>query len=315
MKYLFLTLSILSISFFSISQPKKPTLMVLPSDNWCVQRYFISEFDNQGTKMKVPNYKQAFQEDGEIGQVISKIGSILVERGFPLKDAEQEIRNLEQQSAEEVVTGSSISGASLAESPLDKLRKRAKADIIIQIWWSINKTDKGKSVNFTLEALDAYTSKKIASSTGTGTPSMNDPIPVLLQKAVLTNVDLFTAQLQQHFTSMIDNGREIIIRIKRWQNWNNNLETEYGGKELSDVINSWLQKNTIKGKFNITDVSENMMNIEQAKIELFDEQNKQIDARIFTRELQKYLKAQPYNIDSKLMTRGLGEAILVLGEK
>ncbi len=289
--------------------------MVLPSDNWCVQRYFISEFDNQGTKMKVPNYKQAFQEDGEIGQVISKIGSILVERGFPLKDAEQEIRNLEQQSAEEVVTGSSISGASLAESPLDKLRKRAKADIIIQIWWSINKTDKGKSVNFTLEALDAYTSKKIASSTGTGTPSMNDPIPVLLQKAVLTNVDLFTAQLQQHFTSMIDNGREIIIRIKRWQNWNNNLETEYGGKELSDVINSWLQKNTIKGKFNITDVSENMMNIEQAKIELFDEQNKQIDARIFTRELQKYLKAQPYNIDSKLMTRGLGEAILVLGEK
>ena len=35
----------------------------------------------------------------------------------------------------------------------------------------------------------------------------------------------------------------------------------------------------------------------------------------FLKELQKYLKASPYNIDSKLMIRGLGEASLVLGEK
>jgi hypothetical protein len=50
------------ISSLSFSQAKKPTLMILPSDNWCEQRYFTTEFDNQGTKQKVPNYKQAFQE-------------------------------------------------------------------------------------------------------------------------------------------------------------------------------------------------------------------------------------------------------------
>ena len=72
-------------------QAKKPTLMILPSDNWCEQRYFMTEFDNQGTKQKVPNYKQAFQEDTEIGQVISKIGSLMIDRGFPLKDVEQEL--------------------------------------------------------------------------------------------------------------------------------------------------------------------------------------------------------------------------------
>ena len=31
--------------------------------------------------------------------------------------------------------------------------------------------------------------------------------------------------------------------------------------------------------------------------------------------LQKYLKATPFNYEVKLMQRGLGEAILVLGEK
>jgi len=40
-----------------------------------------------------------------------------------------------------------------------------------------------------------------------------------------------------------------------------------------------------------------------------------LDARDFGKKLQKHLKAAPYNFEVKLMTRGLGEAILVLGEK
>ena len=62
------------------------------------------------------------------------------------------------------MTSSNTSGSSIAESPLDILKKRAKADIIIQIWWKVNKTNEGKSVSFILEAFDAYTSKLIASS-------------------------------------------------------------------------------------------------------------------------------------------------------
>ena len=89
------------ISFNANSQAKKPTLMILPSDNWCQQRYFMTEFDNQGTKQKVPNYKQSFQEDTEIGQVISKLGSLMIDRGFPLKDAEQELKAIEARSAED----------------------------------------------------------------------------------------------------------------------------------------------------------------------------------------------------------------------
>ena len=87
---LIITLGLFTTSNTLFGQAKKPTLMILPSDNWCEQRYFMTEFDNQGSKQKVPNYKQAFQEDTEIGQVISKIGSLMIDRSFPLKDAEQE---------------------------------------------------------------------------------------------------------------------------------------------------------------------------------------------------------------------------------
>jgi hypothetical protein len=314
-KLLSTLLAILSLTMNVFGQAKKPTLMILPSDNWCEQRFFMTEFDNQGTKQKVPNYKQVFQEDVEIGQVISKIGSVMIDRGFPLKDAEQELKSIEARKAEDNMTSSTTSGSSISESPLDKLQNKAKADIVIQIWWKVNKTEQGKSVSFILEAFDAYTSKRIASSTGNGTPNNTDIIPVLLQNAILANIDPFAAQLQSHFDDMFNNGREVLLTVKKWNSWDKNLETEIDGKEITDYVNEWLQKNTVKGRFNMSSATENFIRCEQVRIPLFDANNNSIDARQFAKGLQKYFKAAPFNFEVKLMTRGLGEAIIVIGEK
>ena len=312
---LLMIIGFLVVSFNAYSQAKKPTLMILPSDNWCEQRYFMTEFDNQGTKQKVPNYKQAFQEDTEIGQVISKIGSLMIDRGFPLKDTEQELKAIEQRTAEDNMTASTTSGAGLSESPLDKLKNRAKADIVIQIWWKVSKTDQGKVVSFVLEAFDAYSSKRIAASSGNGTPNNVDIVPVLLQNAILANIDTFTSQLQSHFEDMFSNGREIRLTVRKWNNWDKDLETEIDGEEIIDHITTWMDANTVQGRFNKSDASESVIRFEQLRIPLYDDKNKALDARDFGKKLQKFLKTAPYNFEVKLMTRGLGEAILVLGEK
>ena len=303
------------ISINAYSQAKKPTLMILPSDNWCEQRYFMTEFDNQGTKQKVPNYKQAFQEDTEIGQVISKIGSLMIDRGFPLKDAEQELKAIEQRAAEDNMTASTATGASLTESLLDKLKNKAKADIVIQIWWKVSKTEQGKVISFVLEAFDAYTSKRIAASTGNGTPNNTDIVPVLLQNAILANIDTFSAQLQAHFDDMFANGREVRLTIKKWNNWDKDLETEIDGEEIIDHITKWMDTNAVQGRFNKTDASESLIRFEQVRIPLFDDKNKALDARDFGKKLQKFLKGAPFNFEAKLMTSGIGEEIIVFGEQ
>jgi hypothetical protein len=308
-----LGLFLFTSDFFA--QAKKPTLMILPSDNWCEQRYFMTVFDNQGSKQKVPNYKQVFQEDTEIGQVISKIGSLMIDRGFPLKDAEQELKAIEQRTAEDNMTSSSTSGASLSESPLDKLKNKAKADIVIQIWWNVSKTEQGKVVSFDLKAFDAYTSKLIASSSGNSTPNNTEIVPVLLQNAILANIDPFTTQLQSYFDDMFIKGREVILTIKKWNNWDKDLETEIEGDEIINHITTWMDTNTVQGRYTTKDASENSIHFEQVRIPLYDDKNKALDARDFGKKLQKFLKAVPYNFEVKLMTRGLGEAILVLGEK
>ena len=148
-KKTFLMINVLMAAIAVFGQTKKPTIMILPSDNWCMQRYFMTTFDNQGTDMKVPNYQQAFQEDTELGQVISKVGGVLTSLGYSLKDAELEIKSLNVKQAEDNVTMSKTSGASLVESPLDILKRRIKSDIVIQIWWKLNRETSGRSASFT----------------------------------------------------------------------------------------------------------------------------------------------------------------------
>lgn len=313
MKRLFLLFQIMVLCMIGSAQSKKPTLMILPSDNWCAQRYFMTSFNNQGETVQVPNYQQAFVEDTELPLVISKVGGVLTELGYSLKDAEQELKHISTRTAEDNLTMSK-SGAELSESPLDMLKRRIKSDIVIQLWWKMNKGSNGKSVTFTLEAFDSYTSKRIATSTGTSTTS-TEPVPVMLEKAVLANVTEFDMQLVKWYSDQQVNGREIALTVRCWDNWDNDLETEYNGEELTDCIQSWLREHTVNGAFNLSDGTETFAQFEQVRIPLFDDKGAAMDARAFATQLRKYLQKEPFGITAKVMQRGLGEAIVILGEK
>lgn len=307
----FLFLILFSIN--ALAQEKKPTLMILPSDQWCEQRYFMSTYDNQGVKVKTPDYRQAFLEDSELTMVISKLGGMLTTMGYSIKDAEQETKAVYNRMAEDNVTMSSTSMSSIAESPLDMIKRRAKMDILIQIWWKVSHSSGGNSISFTIEAFDSYTSKRIATSTGTGKASF-EPVPELLGKAIKTHLKDFDKQMMAFYRDLQKNGREVVVTIKRWDSWENTLEYEVDGEELTDIIRKWIRKNTINGVYNLSDATENMMQFEQVRIPLFDEDGDGMDARSFIVGLRKYLSKE-FGITSKVMTRGLGEGILVIGEK
>ena len=296
------------------AQEKKPTLMILPSDSWCAQRYFMTNYDNQGLRVSVPDYQAAFREDLELGPVVSKVGELLTMYGYSLKDCEQELKNLAQRVAEDNLTLSKSSSASLVESPLDMLKRRTKSDIVIQVDWRINREATGKSVTYTLEAFDSYTSKRIATSTGTGLPS-NDPIPVILERAVKEHIVDFDHQMDQYYRNSLEKGREIVLTIRCWDSWENDLETEYGNEELTDCIQEWMREHTVGGVFSLSDASESFLQFEQVYIPFFDDKGRSMDARAFATELRKYLRKEPFGIEAKVMVRGLGEAMVVLGEK
>ncbi len=298
-------------------QAKKPTIMIVPSDNWCNSNGFMMEFDNEGKVTKVPDYKKALQENSDLLLVISKINELMADRGFPLKNLESTLKSLESDAAEDAML-TSKEGGELNESPIDKLKKVAKADIWLQMTWSVNTVGPKKSITFNLQGLDAYTDKQIAGASGTGEPSFTAELPVLLEEAVLSHLDNFNVQLQNHFDDMFANGREIVLRIMTWDTWDYDLETdEFGDDELGILIEDWIGSNTVNNRFSTTTATANMMLFEQVRIPLYYERNGQqraLDARGWANGLKKYLK-NTYQIEAKLMMKGLGQAQLVIGGK
>lgn len=314
MKKVFLTIvAALTVSVGVWAQAKKPTIMVVPSDAWCKANGFTQTFDNQGKTVVVSDYKRAVQENTDLLAVIAKLNEMMIERGFPLKDLESALKTLESNAAEDAMT-TSKSGSDQSQSPVDKLKQVAKADIIMQITWT--KVSKGpmQAVEFTLQGLDSYTDKQVAGASGKGPDALGATISELLREAVLAHIDGFNLQLQGHFEDMFANGREVIIRITKFDSFDGDLESEYGGEELGSVIENWINENTVNHRFNTTDATENMMLFEQVRIPLYDANNKPIDTRGWAKGLQKFLK-ETHQIEAKLKMKGLGQAQLVIGEK
>lgn len=292
---------------------KKPSLMVVPARTWCQENNFMVEYDNMGQKMLIPDYQKAFDTSNELHLVVAKIGQMMSDRGFDLRLMSSALQSLQNEATEEMMMSSKDGGAGVEESPIDKLRKTAKADIWLEVYWLKNIGLK-TSLTFNLSGVDAYTDEQIANCQGTGQPSYTSEVPVLLEECVTMHLDNFNEQLLNKFNDWFENGRQIKLQIKRWSDAEYDLESEFDGEELGFIIEDWVGANTVKGQFTTDNATENMMVFSNVRIPMVNESGTAIDARRWVRGLTKMLRDK-YGITTKIMTKGLGQATIVIGSK
>ena len=306
----------LMVSLLTFSQAKQPTLMVVPSDVWCNKHGYEQVIDNQGVEQTVSDYGKALQNDMELKLAIAKINDLMAERGFPLKDLEQQVKIINQQNAENNLV-TSKNGNELAETPVDRLLRTAKADIVIELTWNTTMQGPKRTLTYVMEGKDSYTGKSIGGANGTSEPSFSSDVAVLLEEAVVANIDNFNNRLQAHFDDLFANGREVALDIRVFQDNEAgvDLETEFDGDELGEIIDNWMSENTVEGRFSKLGSSETYASYEQVRIPLYNAKGQAMDTEGFARSLRKVLTKEPYNIPVKVMNRGLGKCILVLGEK
>lgn len=324
-KVLLSVLFVVVVTITAMAQAKKPTIMVIPSDTYCIKNGYTTEWvDENGVKNTVPDIANIFKKEDveDLRLVISELSKIMAERGFPLKDLEQTLKSIQQESVEMSLLESSSSGSYVTESMLDKVKRTAKADIILDLDYTIMKKGPQRYISYNMRGLDAYTNKVIAANSGLGNPSTSAPINLLLEEAVLNYMDSFCAQLMSHFEDMASNGREVVVKFKVWDNSDVNFETEFDFEddylELADIISYWMEDNTVNHAPTRTGASENFMTFEQVRIPLYRERNGRqsaLDTRGFMNGLRSYLKKEPFLIESKMYERGLGEVWIIIGEK
>lgn len=312
------------LSATSMAQAKKPTIMVVPSDAYCSRNGYVLEWvDESGNVNVISDLSNIFKKDDveDLRLVISELSHIMADRGFPLKDLEQTLKSIQRETVEMSLLESS-SGAYINESILDKVKRTAKADIILDLDFVPVQKGPQRYVSYNIRALDAYTNKVIAANSGVGSPSVSAPINILLEEAVLNFIDPFCAQLMGHFEDMAKNGREIVVKLKVWDSSDVNFEEEFEFEdeylELTDIISYWMEDNTVNHAPTRTDATENLITFEQVRIPLYKERRGRrsaLDARGFANNLRSYLKKEPFYIESKIYERGLGEVWIIIGEK
>lgn len=292
----------------------KPRVMVRPSEAWCTENGYMSVMDNQDMKELIPNYEVALQTNGDLTLVISKIESLMNDRDFRISNFLQAIRGAKSQAARNSGITSKSSGSNISVSFMDEINNVAKADVYFDVYWKVTKNGPKNTVSYTLSAYDTYTYNSIASTSGTGSPSFTAEIPILVEEAVMSNMDAFLAQLQGYFDDCISNGRAISLEINCFDDGEGiDMESEYEGKELREIIEDWISDNTINRSYNLVDDTESTMVFQDVRIPLYDERERPLNAGSYSRGLRKRLES--LGIPVKQGSSTLGRCQLIIGNK
>ena len=235
----------LSVSAQEAAGPKamKPTIMVVPEKAWCLNKGYV-----QANNPNAVDYSLALRDD-DVLNVVTEMGKIMAERGFPLKLLSSALEALQTEAAMDVALVSKEDGE-IVEDDLDKLTRVAGADILVNIAFTRTQRGPRNMIEFRVTSVDAATSKQIGGETGVSSAS-GAPVTVLLQESVLSFMDNFSAGIQRHFQNIVDNGREgsIIFKIASDCPLNFESEVEYNGDtgELCDLIDYWMSENAVNG--------------------------------------------------------------------
>lgn len=282
-----------SLNTWAQGKAKKPRVVVVPSNRLLNTMGLLSTTDDMGATAWVGNYEKAFL-DNDLQAALSKFNEMMKDRGFEVTSLEQELKLVKNDPNHPI--------------PID---------IKIELSYSVKKQGPRSSVMFTLEAFDAYSNKIIASASGTGEPAIGADVATLLQEAVLNYLDKFNSQLQDTFEGYLVSGRESRLTVQAGRNVS--LEKEIAGKSIAQHVEDWLQAHCVQHAFSIDDQDEQRMSVSQSMMPLFNEQGKAVDARVFYRDLVKYLKSLGLNVDGPRsgatasgMTGSLGSAVLTI---
>ena len=292
----------------------KPSIMVFPDDIWMSSNGFMIEMDNQGVKFRVPDYSKALL-NVELGQVITNIEKMMLERNYPLENLSQTLKSLQDAEAIKSME-TSDEGNSVEVSLKDKLLNTARPHLILYVSWSVNSMGPKKSVTFELKAMDAGTNKPAGAASGTGNELIGASLSVMLETAVLSHIENFNAQLMNYFNEMETKGREITVEIQVFENspMKMNSEINDDGDELTDDIGKWMKANTVNGAFTTQTKTSTLMKMTSVRIPLRGEDGSAFSADDFGTKLRKYLR-KTYQLPCSSYSVGTGKTVVVIGGK
>lgn len=290
----------------------RPTIMVIPGDLTLQNFRCLTTQKANGRTYILRDYKKYLLKDDRAKRIISTIQNEFNAQNYPLIDFEQSLKQLDTQEALDMADG-------FEQDAKTMLLSLAQPDIILELTYdtsrdkismtSHNYGGKGeRNVNFTLNALDAYTNKVVATMTASNIKGKSTTQTI--QASIKENMPTFQKDIQKYFSDILTRGRDITVRIAVENGSNVNLSDEsIEGDTYADWIIDYMKTHTVKGAYKMQRNTDKELYFVNCRIKLLNEDGTQYSVYDWTRNLQKNLRK---NLGLKCTNKaqGLGEVLI-----
>ena len=290
----------------------RPTIMVIPGDQTLQNFKCLTTERANGREYILRDYKKYLLKDDRAKRIISTIQDEFNAQDFPLNDFEQTLKQLDTQEATDMADG-------FEKDAKTQLLTVAQPDIILELSYdtsrdkismtSHNYSHKGeKNVSFTLNAVDAYTNKVVATMTASNIKG--ESTTETIQASIKDQMPKFQQDIQKYFSDILTRGRDITVRIAVAKDCNVRLNDEsIEGDTYADWIIDYMKAHTIKGAHKLQRNTATELYFVNCRIKLLNENGTQYGVYDWTRDLQKNLRKN-LGLKCSNKAQGLGEVLI-----
>ena len=292
----------------------RPQIMVIPSDQTLQNFKCLRTEKVNGRDFILRDYRNYMLKDDRAKRIISTIQDEFNKQGYPLNDFEQTLKQLDTQEATDMADG-------LGDDAKTKLLTVAQPDIILELDYYTNAgkisltghnyTNKGnRDVSYTLNALDAYTNKVVATINATGLKG--ESTTQLIQNDILEKMPKFQQDIMNYFSDILKRGRDITVRVTVENGCDISLSDEsVEGDSYADYIIDYIKTHTVKGAYKMQRNTDKELYFVNCRIKLLNEDGTQYGVYDWTRDLAKKLR-KDLGLKVSNKAQGLGEVLLTI---
>ena len=165
-----------------------------------------------------------------------------------------------------------------------------------------------KNVSFTLNALDAYTNKVVATMTASNIKGQSTTQTI--QESIKDEMPKFQQDIQKYFSDILTRGRDITVRIAVEKGCKINLSDEsIEGDTYTDWIMDYIKTHTVKGAYKMQRNTSKELYFVNCRIKLLNKDGTQYGVYDWTRDLQKNLRKN-LGLQCSNKAQGLGEVLI-----
>ena len=290
----------------------RPTIMVIPGDQTLQNFKCLKTQQANGREYILRDYKKYLLKDDRAERIISAIQNEFNAQNYPLTDFEQALKQLDTQEALDMADG-------FEKDAKTMLLTVTQPDIILELTYdtsrdrmsmtSHNYGGRGeKNVSYTLNALDAYTNKVVATMTSSNIKGTSTTQTI--QEDLKKNMPKFQQDITKYFSDILTRGRDITVRIAVEKGCKVKLTDEsIEGDTYADWIMDFIKTHTVKGAYKMQRNTAKELYFVNCRIKLLNEDGTQYGVYDWTRDLQKNLRK---NLGLKCTNKaqGLGEVLI-----